>query len=441
MKYEFPILSLCVLLLVSACVDRKFDEPPFDDGTVDITPNATIQDLKAFHVPGQFVTIEDELILRVVVIADDASGNFFKTLIVQDETAGIELKLNSIGLHNQYPIGRELFIFCKDLVISDFNNLIQLGGGTFINNSGNPQLAGIEEILIGQHVVAGKRDQFVTPRARKINEITLSDLSMLIHLEEVEFEDSHAGAAYANAATQSAINRTLQDCDGRTIILRTSGFANFAGSLTPTGNGSMMAVLGVFGSTLQLLIRDPSDIKMDGDRCDGGPTDPGLPDIISQNFESVGNQQDVNLEGWYNLALEGSRVWRGRTFDGNTYVQATAFQDNAATMEVWLITPAFNLNIPKKLQFRTAVSFYNHQSTEVLISTDFNGNNLTAATWTPLSVTLAGQGNANFEWVDSGEIDLSNWSGAGHIAWRYRGSGPGGQTTTFVLDDVLIDNK
>lgn len=441
MKHTITILTVAVLTLLGACVDRQFDEPPFDDGSVDITPNATIQSLKALHVPGQFVTVEEELILRTIVVADDASGNYFKTLVVQDETGGIELKLNSIGLHNQYPIGRELFIFCKDLVISDFNNLIQLGGGTFINNSGNLQLAGVEEILIGQHVIAGKRNQSVEPTLMSIDQISLSAMSTLIRLEGVEFETSHVGQVYANGTNQTALNRTLQDCDGRTIILRTSGFANFADAVTPAGNGRITAVLGVFGNTIQLAIRDTNDIVMQGDRCDGGGTDPTLPDLISQDFESVGDNQNISLDGWSNLAIEGSRVWRGRFFDNNTYAQATAHNDPAQSMETWLITPAFNLNMAKKLRFRSAVAFWNHNPTEVLISTNFNGSNLGTATWTPLPAVLAGQANPNYQWVDSGEIDLSAWTGVGHIAWRYRGSGPGGQTTTFVLDDVLIDNK
>lgn len=426
-------------LTTVSCVDLKFDEPPAGGEPVQITPNATIQDLKGYYVPGQFVIIPDSLIVRAVVVADDRSGNFYKTLVVQDETAGIELKVNSIALFNQFPIGREIYIRCKDLVISDFSGLIQLGGGTYLDNNGNTRLGGIEETLIGRFLVAGRSNQAPAPLERTIQSLGLSDLSRLVRLDEVQFAEASANQLYADPVTQFSVNRTLEDCQKRTIILRSSGYADFAGVRTPSGKGSVTAVVGVFGGSLQLFIRDTADVALEGARC--GASGPGGLDQINENFESVGNQQDVNLSGWLNIAPKGTRVWRGRTFDNNTYIQATAFGDNASEMETWLITPAINLSTPKTLNFRSAINVWVHNGGSVLVSTDFDGTNPATATWSALPATLAGQGNANYAWVDSGTLDLPVVSGKGYIAFRYTGSGPGGQTTSFIIDDVVVKNK
>lgn len=434
---RFIILGL-VVVNFAACVDLNFDEPPIGGEPINITPNATIQQLRSYYQPGAFTVIPDSLIIRAVVVADDRSGNFYKTLIIQDETAGIELKVNSIGLFNQFPIGRELFIYCKGLVISDYSGLVQLGGGTYLDN-GQPRLAGIEETLIKQYLVAGKRDQSYAPRLKKINELTPADHSMLVQLDAVEFDATSAGQPYADAVNLASINRTVKDCDKQTIILRSSGFASFASVNTPSGKGSLTAIVGTFGGSLQLFIRDTSDVAFKDPRCgQGGPN--GF-DSLTEGFESVGNQQDVLLEGWINQPTKGTRLWRGRYFDNNTYVQATAFGDNAAEMESWLITPALNLTTPKTLTFRSAVAFYTHASGSVFLSTNFDGINVHSATWTPLSAALAGSGDANYAWVNSGIIDLSGFTGKGHIAFRYTGSGPAGQTTTFIIDDVIVKNK
>lgn len=435
--FRFIILSL-VAVNFAACVDLNFDEPPIGGEPVNITPNATIQQLRSYYQAGAFIVIPDSLVIRAVVVADDRSGNFYKTLIIQDETAGIELKVNSIGLFNQFPIGREIFIYCKGLVISDYSGLVQLGGGTYLDN-GQPRLAGIEETLIKQYLVAGKRDQAPAPRLKKINALTSADHSTLVQLDAVEFDVTSANQPYADAVNQASINRTVKDCDKQTIILRSSGFASFANVNTPSGKGSLTAIVGTFGGELQLFIRDTSDVAFTDPRCgQGGPN--GF-DSLSEGFESVGNQQDVLLEGWINQPTKGTRLWRGRFFDNNTYVQATAFGDNAAEMESWLITPALNLSTPKTLTFRSAVAFYTHASGSVFVSTNFDGVNIQSATWTPLSATLAGSGDANYAWVNSGVIDLSGFTGKGHIAFRYIGSGPGGQTTTFIIDDVIVKNK
>lgn len=434
---RFIILGL-VAVNFAACVDLNFDEPPSGGEPVNITPNATLQQLRSYYQPGAFTVIPDSLVIRAVVVADDRSGNFYKTLIIQDETAGIELKVNSIGLFNQFPIGRELFIYCKGLVISDYSGLIQLGGGTYLDN-GQSRLAGIEETLIKQYLVAGKRDQTHAPRLKKINELTPADHSMLVQLDVVEFDATSAGQPYADAVNQASINRTVKDCDKQTIILRSSGFASFASVNTPSGKGSLTAIVGTFGGALQLFIRDTSDVAFTDPRCGQGGTN-GF-DSLTEGFESVSNQQDVLLEGWINQPTKGTRLWRGRYFDNNTYVQATAFGDNAAEMESWLITPALNLSTPKTLTFRSAVAFYTHAGGEVLLSTNFDGINIHTATWTPLSATLAGAGDPNYAWVNSGTIDLSGFSGKGYIAFRYTGSGPGGQTSTFIIDDVVVKNK
>lgn len=437
MKQTFFYLLLLGLLVPTACVDLDFDEPPPGGEPIDITANATIQALKAWYVPGAFTEITDELIIRGIVIADDESGNFYKTIVIQDETAGIEVKLNSVGLFNDYPIGREVFIRCRGLLISDYNGLIQLGGGTY-DDQGETRLGGIEEALLNDYLVAGERDQFVTPKAKSIKDISTNDLSTLVKLTDVQFIQSNAGVSYADPVTQFSVNHQIEDCAGNTILLRTSGYADFAGDLTPAGKGSLTALVGVFGSDLQLFIRNTQDVSMEEARCNSGG--PGIGDI-DEDFESVGNNADVALNGWLNVATKGSRVWRGKTFSGNTYIQATAYNDTETEMETSLISPAINLSVAKKLTFLSSVAFWVHNGGAVLISTNFNGSNVAGATWNSLTAQLPTSSTTNYDWVNSGEVDLSAYSGTGYIAFRYNGSGPGGQTTTFIIDDVVVQNK
>ncbi|MEZ4892708.1 MAG: DUF5689 domain-containing protein [Saprospiraceae bacterium] len=68
----------------------------------------------------------------------------------------------------------------------------------------------------------------------------------------------------------TSLNRTFENCAGVQLILRTSGFSDFAIQKTPTGKGSIHGVLGIFGSTYQLYIRDTTDVDMNGPRCGAG---------------------------------------------------------------------------------------------------------------------------------------------------------------------------
>ncbi|MCB0578630.1 MAG: hypothetical protein KDD10_04900, partial [Phaeodactylibacter sp.] len=97
-----------------------------------------------------------------------------------------------------------------------------------------------------------------------------ADVSTLVKLENVEFLFSETGLTFADVVGQQTLNRTIQDCDGNTIIVRTSGFATFAGDTIPSGNGSIVAVYSVFRNDQQLFIRERADIQMEGVRCSGG---------------------------------------------------------------------------------------------------------------------------------------------------------------------------
>ncbi|MCB9330102.1 MAG: hypothetical protein H6574_03390 [Lewinellaceae bacterium] len=272
LKKNFPLFALVALFLtagITACVKKDFDEPPTGGDPVDVTPNTTIAALKALHVtPGGFDKITDDLIIEGVVVMDDRSGNYYKTLVIQDATGGIEVKFNDAAQYNQFPVGRTMYIYCQDLILTDYNNLIQLTGST-VEQGGQVDDVGLTEVQVRKKVVKGKVGAAPAPAVLTIDQLKTSHISTLIKLENVQFGAADANKTYADPVTQYSLNRTIEDCGKDQIILRSSGFADFAGALTPTGNGSITGVLGVFGNTLQLFIRDLTDINMTGDRCTG----------------------------------------------------------------------------------------------------------------------------------------------------------------------------
>jgi len=131
-------------------------------------------------------------------------------------------------------------------------------------------------------------------------------------------------------------------------------------------------------------------------------------------------------------------LWRFKEFDGNVYAQATAFQDTEPEMEAWLITPAINLDNASELSFESAQAFHNHDGLTVLISTDYDGQNINSATWTDLNPILASSSDDFHDWIQSGEIDLSDFNGTGYIAFRYEGN-PNSGTTSYRIDNVTVE--
>lgn len=269
-KHWFRAAWVALLAIgLLGCVKREFDEPPVGGEPINVTPNISIAALKALHVtPGGFDTIKQDLIIGGVVVMDDRSGNYYKSLVIQDTSGGIEVRFNDGFLYNQFPVGRQIFIFCKDLILTDYNNLTQLTGSV-IEQGGATSNVGLTEAQVRRKIVKGPMVGAPTPRTMRINELNNSHISTLIRLEGVQFIAADAGKTYADPITKNSLNRTLMDCSGNKLVLRSSGYADFAGQLTPTGNGSIVGVLSVFGTTLQMYIRDLNDVNMTGDRCSG----------------------------------------------------------------------------------------------------------------------------------------------------------------------------
>jgi hypothetical protein len=423
MKNNFPLLAilfLSVLISFSACEDN-FDEPPGPDVNV----NANIKMLKDLYL-GAPVEITEEWDIEAYVTADDRSGNFFRKVVIEDETAAIELIIDNVELYTRLPAGRKVFVKTKGLWVGAYNNLIQLAA------SGDGD--GIPEAIFNDVVFTTNEIITPTPTIKTITELTSDDLSKLIQISGVQLTSSGLNQTFADAANTTSINHNIEDCDDNRIILRTSGFADFASAPTPSGNGTLTAIYSVFGSDQQLFMRDLNDISFEGDRCGFGGS--GLTSL-SEDFESLGNNANVDVSGWFNIATKGTRTWLAKEFDDNIYAQGTAFNDSNPEMETWLISPGMDLSSVSTLTFESAQAFYTHDGLSVWISTNFNGDPL-SADWTELDCDLAGASSADHDWIPSGPVDLTGFSGKGFIAFKYNGNNVS-ETASFRVDNIEIN--
>jgi len=250
----------------TSCVDDDFDNPPANGSDPDLTANATIADVKALFVAGTVKTIDSNYIFQAIVIADDKSGNFYKSIVLQDSTGAINIQIDQSNYNSSYKIGRKVFVKCKGLVIGDYNGLIQLGG--YDDNSGGSSSVGrIPQSLVPQHLVGGVWNQpYDTLVLSSMSPLQLvNDQNKLIRLDNVHFDTPCQ--TWADMVGQTSGNRNLVDAFGNTIVVRTSNFATFASDLVPGATGSVIGVFQTFGSTLQLVLRSLDDVLMAPPNC------------------------------------------------------------------------------------------------------------------------------------------------------------------------------
>jgi len=272
MKYIHFFLFSISLLFITSC-ERDFDEPPVRELPT-FEANSTIADVQALHTLGEDDRIiSDDMIVRATVISSDEAGNFFRNLIIQDATGGLEVRLNSTGLYNQFPRGSDVFLRLQGLYVGDFNGIYQING--------SPE-SQIEEARIADVISSASQVEELNPNTININQINPGLVGTLVRFDNVQFSSESVRSSFSNGSENRAVNHTIEDCSGNNIILRTSGFADFANDLTPDGNGSITAVLSIFDSNgtveardYQLLISTPEDISFTGDRCGPGGVNQG----------------------------------------------------------------------------------------------------------------------------------------------------------------------
>lgn len=444
-------LLMGIALLFNAC-KKEFDSPP---GPVDpqIVANTSIKALKAKHsVAGAYDVITDNIIIEGVVIANDKSGNLYKQLFIQDSTGALQILLDANSLYGTYPVGRKIFVRCKDLCISDYNATPQLGVKATV--AGLPSFEAIPSSLISKFVVGGSLNNPVVPKLVTFAELNTAGQTPnvpsnqpwqnkyvcdLIEMENFAFTD--LTKTYSDTSVyKNTQNRDIKNCSNNTIIIRTSAYSNFAGLRVAQGRGNIRSIYTVFNTTKQLLVRDTADVRFYNDY--GCPLPPGT--LMFQDFEGIGaNNGTLAIPGWKNIAETGGVAYQNAVFGPVKCAKISAFSTGASNVVSWLISPAVSLaGAPApKLTFTNAAGFgVGSTSFKVMISTNYNGGtNPSAATWTELPanfVTPPASGFSSF--ISAGLINLNAYIGQTvYIGFKYEGGDPG-RTTTWEVDDVRV---
>ena len=76
---------------------------------------------------GPSVRIAEELNIRGMVVANDAYGEFPKTLVLEDGTGGIEILADLPDLSHDYELGCSMTVLCNGLSLGDYGGKIQMG--------------------------------------------------------------------------------------------------------------------------------------------------------------------------------------------------------------------------------------------------------------------------------------------------------------------------
>ncbi len=155
--------------------------------------------------------------------------------------------------------------------------------------------------------------------------------------------------------------------------------------------------------------------------------------LLNETFD------DGTLGVFTEFSAEGDdQFWAARSFGDRQFAQMNGFDDGVQDNEDWLISPALNMDqyADEVLTFENAANF-NGPDLEVLVSTNYDGeSDPNTADWTDLSDQVAFSGGG-YEYVSSGEINLSGFEGTAYLAFKYVSSNVL-QAKLWQLDNIMV---
>lgn len=295
-------MALVMGLGLTSCMDDDWkapsgDTPAYGNNTLQEKKVISIEDLKKNYgitkdMINDTVRIDDGIQIKGVVTGNDAEGNIYNEIALQDETGGILVCIAQGGLCGQIQVGQEILIDLGGLYIGAYRSQPQIGVPYTSTST-----SGAKSVYPSRIARAEWQTRFKLigkPDAKKLvakefdyeslkgNETELYKYAgCLVKATGVGFAKADGKTTYApkseGASTGYGVMRafknmsTGKDYTTNEFGVRTSCYSDFAAEKLPEGKLTVTGILTCYKSqkkynaTAQILMRQQSDVQQMGE--------------------------------------------------------------------------------------------------------------------------------------------------------------------------------
>lgn len=221
------------------------------NGVAEPSGEVTIAYLKSLCT-GERHTIVGDCYIRGVVVANDWLGEFYKSIVVVDDSGGIEIAIESESISSWLPIYSEVEIFCGGMELARVGGKVELGS----EPTGDFLLDNIDESRAQRVIKRVGVVEDYSPRRCDIGDIELSDISSVVWIEGVRVADAEQGLAWCDVVDgePQTTMRTLVDGGGSTLGVRTLATSAYATQKIPSATFAVVGVVDASGGEYFLRI-------------------------------------------------------------------------------------------------------------------------------------------------------------------------------------------
>ena len=246
------IMALCSLSIAVGCTSGT--KPEFSD-IPDGDPESglvSIAYLKS-RCDGISSNINSDISIKGTVVANDLYGEFYKTIVLVDESGGVEISIDKERLCVDFPLYANVSVTCNGLAVGRVGGKVVLGAVP--TGSYTTDRIAAKDITKYMQRLDGDVTS-VTPRKVTIDALAVEHVSDYVMLEGVRFADDEVGQTWCgfDEGVPYEIDRHIVDDAGNRLTVKVSAYSEYAGEKIPSGRGILCGIVDYSGNSFFLRI-------------------------------------------------------------------------------------------------------------------------------------------------------------------------------------------
>lgn len=247
------IVVLCSLWLIVACSGAT--KPELSGNAGNDNPESglvSIAYLKSRY-NGLSTNIKYDVSIKGTVVANDLFGEFYKRLVLVDDSGGIEISIDRERLCADFPLYANVSVICNGLALGRVGGKVVLGA----KPTGEYTTDRIADGDVSKYLYWQPGDTtMAVPRTVKIAELGVEHVSDYVLLESVRFADDEVECEWCNKDGEEYVDteRHIVDSDGNVLIVKIDAYCNYADEEIPAGCGALGGIVDYSGGKFSLRI-------------------------------------------------------------------------------------------------------------------------------------------------------------------------------------------
>ncbi len=238
---------VCVLWLV-ACSDLALQSPEMP-----LSGKISIAHLKTL-ARGISTTIVQDVTIEGYVVANDLYGEYYKSIVICDESGGIEISVDSDDTAYKFPVSSCVTVSCNSLALGDYGGTLILGA----QPTGECIVDRVAERDFERYFSVDKSNlRQVEPVKITISELAAQYINNFVFVEDVTFGEQ-AGLTWCEKDAETGefitTERLLWERSGACVKVRILHSCDYASGRVPSGYGAVAAMVEYFGDEYVLKI-------------------------------------------------------------------------------------------------------------------------------------------------------------------------------------------